>query len=184
MVNKTKNTLTKFPADIDERMFFQDISISQVETMNMYYSFLDMGNYTAASDLLNNSDVFFYGAWLLNLFESQLNAIGRYLIDEDEHSLMTYNQLEPSELTNVYNKMNWISDYDLMEFREDYIPTSNINMYFGDIEPTNSFTLELGDTWVETGENSIAKVGKEYVDVNYQDTEPQDNMTKYKIWID
>ena len=71
---------TKFPQYIDDRIFFQDINLTQTPIMNYYYSLLDSGSYAEASEFLNDSEVFFYGAWLLNLLEERLHAIGDYLI--------------------------------------------------------------------------------------------------------
>ncbi len=53
--------------------------------MKNYYTFLNAANYTPASEYINNSEVFFYGAWLLNLLEDRLCAIGDYLITQLSH---------------------------------------------------------------------------------------------------
>ena len=63
-----KEIKTKYPNEIDERIFFQDINIDQVPIMKNFYSILNTGDYDRASELLNNSEVFFYGAWLLNVW--------------------------------------------------------------------------------------------------------------------
>ena len=76
-----KNINTKFPQYIDERIFFQDINLTQVPIMNHYYSLLNSNNYEKASEFLNNSEVFFYGAWILNLLEERLCTIGSYLLN-------------------------------------------------------------------------------------------------------
>ena len=62
-----KDITTKFPLQIDDRVYFSDISISQVPVMKHYYELLNSGAYTKASELLENSGVFYYGAWCLNL---------------------------------------------------------------------------------------------------------------------
>lgn len=50
---------TKFPQYIDDRIFFQDINLTQTPIMNYYYSLLDSGSYAEASEFLNHSEVFF-----------------------------------------------------------------------------------------------------------------------------
>ena len=102
-----KNINTKFPNSIDDRVFAMDISINQVPIMNQYYSLLNSGAYTKASELLNNSEVFSYGAWCLNLLENRLNAIGKYVMDLEDINLITYIETEPSE-SEVFDGMNWI----------------------------------------------------------------------------
>lgn len=102
-----KNIDTKFPNGIDDRAFMQDINIEQVPIMNKYYSLLSNGNYTQASELLNKSEVYSYGAWCLNLIENRLNAIGNYLKTLEEIKLVTYSETEPSE-SELYDGMTWI----------------------------------------------------------------------------
>ncbi len=96
-----------FPTYIDDRMFFCDINIEQVPIMQSYQSYIKDGNYTAASKLLNKSDVFFYGAWFLNVIEERLNKIGHYLVEQEEKNvLQTYQENEPIDLID---NMNWIA---------------------------------------------------------------------------
>ena len=101
-----KDASTKFPFDIDNRIFWQDMNLSQTLIMQKYYTYLNAGNYDKASELLNNSDVFFYGAWILNLLENRLYAMENYLMNEEEKpTLVTYQSTEPR---NAYEGMNWI----------------------------------------------------------------------------
>ena len=101
-----RDTSTKFPSEIDNRIFAQDISISQVPIMQEYYKLLNAGNYDMASDLLNNSEVSFYGAWVLNVLEERLHAIGDYVVSTDlKPDLVTYSDAEPS---TVSEGMCWI----------------------------------------------------------------------------
>ena len=101
-----RDTSTKFPSEIDNRIFAQDINIEQAPIMNDYYMFLNAGNYDKATELLNNSDVFFYGAWVLNLLEERLHAIGDYVVNTDlKPDLVTYSDTEPS---TVSEGMCWI----------------------------------------------------------------------------
>ena len=102
-----KKYKTKFPNGIDDRLFLSDVSISKIPIVNEYRYHLSNDNYTRASELLNNSDVFFYGAWILNLLEERLCAIGKVIIAEDEHSLMTYEENEPVQLVD---DIHWIGD--------------------------------------------------------------------------
>lgn len=102
-----KDITSKFPNSIDDRIFFQDISINQVPIMKNYYTLLNAGNYTMASKYLNNSEVFFYGAWCLNLLENRLHTIGNYVIKLEDLSLITYGDSEPSE-SELYDNITWI----------------------------------------------------------------------------
>ena len=99
-----KNTTSKFPSMIDDRVFFEDINLTQLDIKNQYEQLLQQGKYTEASQLLNNSDVDFYGAWILNLLENRLLNIQTYLQDETKPHLVDYNT-QPTT-----NGAHWISD--------------------------------------------------------------------------
>ena len=107
-----KNTHTIFPNGIDSRVYAQDISLNDLETFSKYQTLLAQGKFSEASVLLNNSDAYFYGAWMLNLLEKRLKAIGDYLINLEEDVLTHYSETEPE---NVEYGLNWISD----ELEED-----------------------------------------------------------------
>lgn len=102
-----KNISTKFPQQIDNRIFFQDININQVSIIKQYYTLLSNGAYTKASELLNNSEVFFYGAWCLNLLENRLFAIGNYVMNLEGIDLVINSESEPST-TSLENNFTWI----------------------------------------------------------------------------
>ena len=99
-----KDASTKFPQEIDDRIFWQDLQIYQTPIMQKYYTYLNAGNYDEASDLLNNSDVFFYGAWILNLSENRLYAIVNYVFGLDKNKIVEYQRTEP----NVSQGTVWI----------------------------------------------------------------------------
>ena len=100
-----RDVSTKFPQEIDERIFWQDLQIYQTPIMQKYYTYLNAGNYDEASDLLNNSDVFFYGAWILNLLENRLYAIEKYVFGLDKNKIVEYQRTEPF---NVSQGTVWI----------------------------------------------------------------------------
>ena len=102
-----KNTHTIFPSGIDSRVYAQDITLNDLETFSKYQALLAQGKYSEASVLLNNSDAYFYGAWMLNLLEKRLKAIGDYLISLEEDVLTHYSENEPE---NAEYGLNWISD--------------------------------------------------------------------------
>lgn len=107
-----KNIHTIFPIGIDSRVYAKDITLNDLETFSKYQTLLAQGKYSEASVLLNNSDAYFYGAWILNLLEKRLNAIGEYLINLEEDVLTHYGETEPE---NAEYGLSWISD----EFEDD-----------------------------------------------------------------
>lgn len=102
-----KNTISIFPNGIDSRVFFSDLGIDDLNTIHQYHSLLSQGKYSQASQLLNNSEVFFYGAWSLNLLENRLNKIGSYLLAKEKRNISAVCQdAEPTE--NLKEGFVWI----------------------------------------------------------------------------
>lgn len=92
---------SKFPNNIDNRIFFQDLSLDQIPIMKQYDEMLHKNNnYTYASKFLNNSEVFFYGAWILNLLEKRLLQIEDYLLKlPPKETLVLHQHDAPSSAT-------------------------------------------------------------------------------------
>lgn len=103
-----KNTLSIFPNGIDSRIFFSDISIEFTDLMRRYQELIKQELYSDASKLLNNSDVFFYGAWLFHLFDNRLLKIEPALLNLEKPKLTTYQPNEPTD--NLSGNMSWIGD--------------------------------------------------------------------------
>ena len=104
-----KNTSTKFTEDnnyqVDSRIFFQDISLDDLEIWEEYKTLISKGSYASASQLLNDSEIDFYGAWLFNLLENRLEAIGSFLLKKNNKpTLQTYSLTEPT----AKNGLHWI----------------------------------------------------------------------------
>lgn len=98
-----KNSITSFPASIDDRIFFQDVSLNQVESMNEYQKLIKQNRYTDAAKLLQDSGIDYYGAWILNLLESRLFALETFLQTKTKPLLTTYGGSEPTK-----EKSHWI----------------------------------------------------------------------------
>lgn len=103
-----KNTLSIFPNGIDDLIYFSDISLDQVEVMNQYQKLLNEGKYTEASQLLDSSEVSFYGAYLLNILENRLNKIGKYLLTKEKPIANIYQDEQPSQ--TLKNNTVWIGN--------------------------------------------------------------------------
>lgn len=100
---------TKFPNEIDDRIYFHDIDLKQLSTMQRFYQYINLGLYTKAFELIDSSEAFFYGAWLLNMLEDRLYIIGDYISKIEKPKIFLYGTSEPS--INNLNKdeyYNWI----------------------------------------------------------------------------
>ena len=102
-----KITDTRFPNDIDARVYAQDITLNDLETFSEYQTLIAQGKYKKASDWLNKSDAYFYGAWMLNLLEKRLKAIKEYVFKLEDEVLTYAGESEPDD---VAYGTNWISD--------------------------------------------------------------------------
>lgn len=131
---------TKFPKNIDDRIFFQDINLDQVSIMKYYYFLLNKNDYTSASEFLNNSEVFFYGAWILNLLEKRLVNIEDYLIKlPPKEPLVLHQSNEP---TSVEVGTHWTSTE--ADASESDMGTWNAASHYTWNELSN-------DTWEQVG---------------------------------
>ena len=96
-----KNEQSVFPSQYDPLIFFADADLDNFTTYQQYYTLYNADQYTQASNLLNNSDVDFYGAWLLNLIENELYAIesnmDSFVIPEDKPRLISHGLDDPTE---------------------------------------------------------------------------------------
>lgn len=100
--------ITRFPKEIDERIYFQDINLSQISIIQEYYKYLNLGLYSKASELINGSEVFCYGAWLLNMFEDRLCVIGEYISNLEPVKLnLLYGTTEPTD-EDLEDDISWI----------------------------------------------------------------------------
>ena len=88
---------TVFPNLIDDRYFFQDISIDKLPIMDKYNSMINVSAYTDAAEYINTQDVTFYGAWILNMLEERLIALENFLVyDVEKPELVSYTNTEPT----------------------------------------------------------------------------------------
>ena len=94
---------TKYPTSIDDRIFFQDISIDKLDIMRRYQVFIANGAYTNASNYINNTNVSFYGAYILNMLEERLIAIEDYVVHVMEKpDMVDYSDEEPTDVEVGY----------------------------------------------------------------------------------
>ena len=201
-----RNTTSKFPNEIDDRLFLSDVSISQVPIMNEYRTLLNKGDYSSASALLNDSGVFYYGAWILNLLEDRLCKIGEAIINEEDHSLMTYNTLTMSQMNDVTLGMNWITDeeiitpdepelepeetdepsnddtteYTMYDTNGEFVELYHAKLHLGDTAPSN--VLSISEAWIENGNTTTTSIDVDNISMTYQGSEPS-NVSLNNLWI-
>lgn len=112
------NPLSFYPDKIDPLIFFQDISLDNVEIMNAYDNLIKQGKYSEASEYINSqSSICGYFADFLNAIENRIYNLQEYLLtikkpkqpfifaDEDPsfstHDLLSdYNNDELSQYTH------------------------------------------------------------------------------------
>ena len=201
-----RNTTSKFPNEIDDRLFLSDVSISQVPIMNEYRTLLNKGDYSSASALLNDSGVFYYGAWILNLLEDRLCKIGEAIMNEEDHSLMTYNTLTMSQMNDVTLGMNWITDeeiitpdepelepeetdepsnddtteYTMYDTNGEFVELYHAKLHLGDTAPSN--VLSISEAWIENGNTTTTSIDVDNISMTYQGSEPS-NVSLNNLWI-
>ena len=97
---------TNFPNSVDDRIFYNDIDLDQLHILEQYKELLIASKYDEASDLLQQSDIDYFGSWLLNLFELRIRATQEYLLNNKEKpKLQIYSSIEP---TGIREGIVWI----------------------------------------------------------------------------
>ena len=100
------NTGSVFPFSIDPRMYYQDVQLSQLDVKANFDAALDNNQYTLASQILQNSDIDYYGAYFFNKSEDKLVAVQNHVDAKVKPVLTVYQATEP---TTVENGLSWIS---------------------------------------------------------------------------
>ena len=94
-----KNVESLFPYKIDPRIYFENLRTEQLNTKNEYEAHLQDEEYSEASASLCNSDMDYYGAYVLNLFENRFKAIAEYVDMKTKPKLVFYQEEEPENIT-------------------------------------------------------------------------------------
>lgn len=101
-----KNIESTYPAEIDNQLFFSDMRLKDSSTYETYKNYLKTKEYDKGSESLQNSEVDYYGAYVLNIFNRRLRAIGQYLLTKQKPDQVKYQSTEPS---NPKVGTTWIS---------------------------------------------------------------------------
>ena len=101
---------SQFPDKVDSRIFFKDINIDELEIMNNYLSLYNEGKYSEAVQYLNENNVSYYGAKILNLMQYRLLNIEKYLMKPHEkNNKQLYQIIEPEHTLGDYGLI-WVGD--------------------------------------------------------------------------
>lgn len=102
-----RSSLTKFPNGIDDRICFSDCDLEKQEILIQHNQLVSNRKYTDAKNLLMNNDIDYFGAWLINLLENRVSAIGKYLLEQEKPNLLVLSNDEP-DVDSV--NFSWIGD--------------------------------------------------------------------------
>lgn len=101
---------SQFPDKVDSRIFFKDINIDELEIMNNYLSLYNEGKYSESVQYLNDSNVSYYGAKILNIMQYRLLNIEKYLMKPHEkNNKQLYQVVEPEHTLGDYG-LTWVGD--------------------------------------------------------------------------
>lgn len=102
-----KNIETLFPNEIDPRIYFSDCSLDKLSVKEKYDESIQFNNeknidYIEANKTLNDNDIDYVGAWLFNLLENRLAAIGEYLLTiSTDTPHIVYHQNNEPEIADI-----------------------------------------------------------------------------------
>ena len=102
---------TTFPNSIDTMPYFENITSADLANVNMFHYYLKMGDFTAASEVLQNIqnyDKKFIDSGKLNKFRDALIAIERYYKTDVEPFVKD----KQAEWESILNEFIYIGDWD------------------------------------------------------------------------
>ena len=91
---------TYYPDSIDKKIFFSDMDLKYSETLEEFQNHLAKKEYVEASGCLQDSDADYYGAYLYNMLNRRLIAIGTVLLTKNKKKPIYYSPVEPEMISN------------------------------------------------------------------------------------
>lgn len=91
------NTSSAFPNQIDDLIFFQDITLDNAATLQHYQQLLQNTQYAEAAQFIQESEIPYYGAALFNLMENRIYATQKYFMENPKTSPFVYSATEPAD---------------------------------------------------------------------------------------
>ena len=88
------NGTSVFPTDIDSQTFFADMRIKDTQLQTEYLAKVKSGNLDEAAEILDESNLEYYGAYWYNMMVSRLFALETYLSNKEATDRVCY-QNEP-----------------------------------------------------------------------------------------
>ena len=77
------NTVSHYPDGIDPMIFFQDINLDQLETVNTYNQLVSQGQYSRASRFINQQEgICGYFADFFNAIENRIYSLQNHLLNK------------------------------------------------------------------------------------------------------
>lgn len=106
---------SNFPAQIDDRLYFSDITNDKRHIMEVYQQLLLNKHYSEATEYLRENNALNdeeHGVWVLNadvlsLFEDMIVKIDEYVDELDPSSVMRFTHGYPTDLEDG---IHWVSD--------------------------------------------------------------------------
>ncbi len=75
------NPISNYPDSIDPMIFFQDIDLTQAETMEAYDHLISQGRYSEASELISDQEgIHGFFSDYLNAIENRIHALQEHLL--------------------------------------------------------------------------------------------------------
>ena len=142
--------------NIDDRIYFSDISISQEPIMQQYQNLISSGDYDSALDLLEDNNIDYYGADLLMMFENRLANIETKVWDFKSPNLQTYSNSEP-DFTDLPDETGNSTSSNYYRQSEYFFKSNHLCRALIEIMPGDTFVLhtnyEEADsyTWIYSG---------------------------------
>lgn len=96
-----------YPDKIDKNIFFQDVTIDQIDIMNQFQKYISLGQYTRASNYINNQeDISGLFACFLNAIENRVYTLQNHVAKKTKTNPHFFRELIPPD--NIAEGEFWL----------------------------------------------------------------------------
>lgn len=141
------NPISYYPTKIDEMIFFQDINLENIETMNHYNELITQGKYDEANNYIGQQEnVYGFFADFFNLIENRIYNTQEYLLNKPQKKqpFIYYNKEEHFSFGDLHiftdtDEEEDLSFISLFSDSDEQEPIDNLYMFTGEeSQPPNA----------------------------------------------
>lgn len=89
------NPISNYPDSVDPLIFFQDISLTKLEILEVYNNLIAQGKYNEANNFISSQNIYGYFADYLNAIENRIYNLQEHLLTIEPKQPFVSSDSEP-----------------------------------------------------------------------------------------